>query len=149
MAGASFSSLLNKPAGEAPRPKALPIADYPGVIKTWEAGDSNKNKTPYIRFGIVLTGWPDTVDQAERQAEDGSAIDISKRTYRSDFYMTEDAQYRLDDLIRASDIDPSGQSYNAVLPHLVGKPVIVSMGQRFIEDTGETINQVNRVVAAT
>ena len=142
--------LLNKPAGEAARPKALPIGDYPGVIRSWEAGDQNRNKTPYIRFSVSLTDWAETVDQSERVDKDGAPVDLSKKSYRSDFYMTEDAQqYRLDDLIRASGIDPTGQSYGAVLPHMVGRPVIVSMGQRYIEDTEETVNQVNRVVAAT
>lgn len=118
-----FSALLRKPAGEAKRPKALPVGDYQGVIKSHEVGDNNKNKTPYVRLGIALTEWPENFT-----AEDiPEGVELGKRTLRKDFFLTEDSLWRLDECIRSCGVESNGRPYEEVLPELVGQPIKVEI----------------------
>jgi hypothetical protein len=149
-----FSQLLRKPAGEAKRPPVLPPADYPGVIASYEVGDANKNKTPYVRFHLKLTDWgaavPDSwtmVDPAGKVVTcTKQDVDLSKRQLRRDFFLTDDALIRLDDLIRSCGIEPGGRMYEEVVPELVGHPVLMEVQQYMNQNTGEPGNQVGKVV---
>jgi hypothetical protein len=136
-----FSQLLRKPAGEAKRPKPLPIGDYQGVIRSWEVGDNNRNHTPYVRFQVVMTEWPETVSM-----EDRGDIDLSKRTMRRDFYLTEESTWRLDTFIRSCDVDPLNRTYEEVLPELVGRAVIAQVQHYINQQSGEIGNNLGEVV---
>jgi len=138
-----FSALLRKPAGEAKRPAALPPGNYSGVIKSFELGDRNKNKTPYVRFHLGLVDWPAEVEESDR-----SDIDLSKRQLRRDFYLTEDALWRLDELISKCGIDANGMSYEELLPQMVGVNVLVEVQQYLNEQNNEVGNQVGAVTGA-
>jgi len=147
MAGPDFSTLLRKPAGEAKKPPALPpAADYQGIIKGYELGDQNKNKTPYVRFQVGLVGWPDSISAEDRQ-QDGKAIDLSKRPMRRDFYLTDDALWRLDEFLRALGIDLTGRSYEETLPEATGKSVVVEVQQYINQQSGEIGNQIGALTA--
>lgn len=139
---ANFSELLKKPAGEAKKPPALPAADYPGIIKSFELGDNNKNKTPYVRFHLGLLGAAETVDAAEFEG-----IDLSKRQLRRDFYLTEDSLWRLDEFLRAVGVESAGRNYEEVLPEVVGKNVVVEVQQYLNQQTNEIGNQVGKLTA--
>lgn len=146
-----FSKLLKMPAGKAKKPSALPIADYPGVIKSFELGDQNKNRTPYARLQLGLTGWADSVDEADR-VEEGSdgqpkPIDLSKKQLRKDYYLTDEALWRLDALITSLGIEPNGRTYEEVLPELVGKPVLVQVQQYLNQQNNEIGNQTGDIRA--
>lgn len=135
-----FSSLLKKPAGEAKKPPALPAADYPGVIKSFELGDNNKNKTPYVRLVLGLMSVPDGIDPSELEG-----IDITKRQQRRDFYITDDALWRLDQFIRSTGIEMNGREYEEVLPELVGTQVTIEIQQYLNQNTNEIGNQVGKI----
>lgn len=139
-----FTQLLRKPAGESKRPKALPIGDYPGVVRSWEVGDQNKNRTPYVRFQLVLTEWPDSVSDEDREASEVS--DLSKRALRKDFYLTEESTWRLDNFIRSCDVDPMNRTYEEVLPQLIGQPVIIHVDHYLNQQSGDIGNSVGEVV---
>jgi hypothetical protein len=134
-----FSQLLRKPAGEAKRPKALPIGDYMGVIRSHEVGDQNRNHTPYVRFGVVLTEWPEGAGPEE-------GVDLNKRQLRKDFYLTEESLWRLDEFIRSCGIEPNGRVYEEVLPELIGQPVTVEVQHYLNNSTNEIGNTVGNVV---
>ena len=138
-----FSSLLKKPAGEAKKPRALPAADYPGIIKSFEYGDNNQNQPPYVRFGLGVTGPAPSVDSAEF-----TDIDLSKRQLRRDFYLTDDAFWRLDEFLRNIGLDPKGRSYEEVIPEAVGTPVTLEVQQYLNQTSNEIGNQVGKVGAA-
>lgn len=138
-----FTSLLRKPAGEAKKPAALDAADYPAIIKSFEVGDNNKNKTPYVRFHVTPTGWPGD----PQLGEDGKPIDLSKRNLRRDYFLTEDALWRLDEFISALGIDMSGRSYEEVLPELVGTQVTAEVQQYMNQQNNEIGNQIGALKA--
>ena len=141
-----FSTLLRKPAGEAKKPPALPAGDYPAVIKSHEVGDQNKNRTPYVRFHVGLTGFPDSVSDDERKGADGSPIDLSKKQLRRDYFLTEDALWRLDEFIRSCGVESNGRSYEEVLPELVGASVLAEVQQYMNQSNNEIGNQIGKLV---
>lgn len=149
-----FSQLLRKPAGEAKRPPPLPPGDYYGIVKGYEVGDNNRNKTPYVRFQVGLQDWPDSsADEWTHAEADGAVqnvtkgdVDLSKRQMRKDFFLTDDALWRLDEFIRTCGVNHQGRSYEEVLPELVGQPVTVEVQQYLNQQSNETGNQIGKLV---
>lgn len=142
-----FSKLLNAPAGEAKKPEPLLAGNYPGVIKSFEMGDNNKNKTAYVRFHLGLTGWPEGQDPQTMPS--GEPMDLTKRgQLRKDFYVTEDALWRLDEFLREMGVNLAGRPYAEVLPETVGASVLVEVQQYVNNNTGDIGNQVGNIKAA-
>jgi hypothetical protein len=137
-----FSHLLRKPAGEAKRPPALPAGDYEGVIRSYEFGDNNRNHTPYVRFQIVLTSWPQALPEGSRP----EGVELSKRQLRKDAYLTEDSLWRLDTMISSCGIEPYGRNYEEVLAEMVGQPVTAEVQQYLNQQTNEIGNNIGNVV---
>jgi hypothetical protein len=131
MPGPNFANLMNRPAGQAKPPTALPEGVYSGIIKSW-ANDETKNKTPLVRFVVTPTAWPDEIDDDARQG-----IDLSTRQLRRDFFMSEDAMHRLDTFIRSCGIDPTDQTYAEVMPQLIGMDVLATVKHRIVQRPGE------------
>lgn len=144
-----LSHLLRKPAGKAIKPAALPPGDYPGIIKSFEYGDNNKNKTPYVRFQLGLMDWPEAVPQDERgqKNDEGEFIptDLSKKSLRRDFYLTDEALFRLDELIKGCGFAADGSNYEELIPKLVGAPVVIEVKQYVNQNTSEIGNDVGRI----
>ena len=152
-----FSQLLSKPAGESRRPPTLPAGDYPAIIKSFEYGDNNTNRTPYVRFAIGLTDWdqnvPDSWSQADAQGNltevSKSDVDLSRRQLRRDYFLTDDAYWRLDELILSCGVVPNGRSYEEVIPELVGSPVLAEVQQYLNQRSNETGNQIGRLTGTS
>lgn len=134
-----FRELLKKPAGEAKKPEALPVAHYPGKIKNYELGDQNKNRTPYVRVNLAITGW---TDEVEIEDEMKASTDLSKRSLRRDFFLTDDALWRLDEFLAGMGVDIAGRSYEEALPEIVGADVLIEVQQYLNQSTNEIGNQV-------
>lgn len=149
-----FTQFASKPAGEAKRPPVLPADDYLGIVKSFELGDENANHTPYVRFAIGLLDWgPNVPDEWPIAAPDGtvqdiskSDIDLSKRQMRRDYYITDEALWRLDEFIRSCGVEPSGRSYGEIIPELIGKQVTVKIEQYLNKRTNEIGNQVGQLI---
>lgn len=150
---ADFNRLLQAPAGQAKRPPILPPGNYPGIVKSWEPGDQNANKTAYVRFHCGLVGWGEGVptewDVADAKGNvvtvTQADVDLSKRQMRRDFYLTEDAQWRLDDFIASCGIEANGRPYSEVLPELIGKSITVEVQQYLNKNTNELGNQIGKL----
>lgn len=143
-----FSSLLDRNVEDIKRPPALPAGDYPAVIKNKEFGDNNKNKTPYVRFAIGLTGWPEEVDSADRQF-DGKPIDLSKKTFRKDYYLTEDSLWRLKDFLEALGLGGGNRKISELIDECIGQPVIAQVEQYINQKNSEIGNQIGDLRAAS
>lgn len=140
-----FSSLLSKPAGEAKKPPVLDAGDYPGVIKGYELGESSQKKTPYVQFNVGLTSWPDGVEPQTR--EDGTAIDLSTKSLNRKMFLTPDALWRLDQMLKDLGIEMSGRSYQDILPETVGTSILVEVRQGLNQQTNDLFNEVNNIKA--
>lgn len=133
-----FTSLLSKPVADVKRPEALPAGIYPGVIKGYELGDQNKNKTPYVRFSLGLTGWPEGAEAIE-------GVDLSHRSLRRDYFLTEDALWRLKDLMESLGIKAA--TFADGLPETQGASVQIEV-QQYMSQQNDIGNQVGAVKAA-
>lgn len=120
-----FSQLLSKPLDDVKRPKVLPPGTYFGMVKSYELGESSEKKTPYVRINFALSHAGDDVDQAEL-----TDIELGKRTPRTDFYLTPDADWRLKEFLESCHIDTKGRTFQSTLPDCVNSPVIIDMVQR-------------------
>jgi hypothetical protein len=148
-----FSAMLKKQSGKAKRPKALPRGSYPGKVKTWEVGDKNKNNTPYVRFHLVPTSWPDSVDESDRMQEDSEGalipINLTKRQLRRDVFVQgtdgADLWYRLDELLKTFGVE-LGAAYEELLPQINGKDCLIDVTQYVNQQSGELENQVDKFV---
>ena len=149
-----FSSLLKKEAGKAKKPATLPAGDYPGIIKSHEYGDQNRNKTPYVRFNVGLTDWPASLGDSWEEADIStgevrtvarSEVDLSKRSMRRDFYLTDDAMFRLDAFLRDLGVDMAGHDYESIIPTLTGTPVLVTVEQYVNQQSNEMGAQVKQL----
>lgn len=143
---ADFAQFLQSNSGMSVKPAPLPPGDYQGIIKNWETGDANKNKTPYIRMHLAFTGWPETVGEAQRNQSDGSPIDLGSIQRSRDFFTTPNSLFRLDALLESCGI-PTGEGhpYEEALPQLIGAPVLIEVGQRPTQDNKSFVDEIKTV----
>lgn len=157
-----FSAIAAQAAGQSKKPPRLPPADFPGVVKSFEWGDANKNKTTYVRLMLGFTGFPDSVPETWEEFDNETQttntvsradIDLSKRTMRKDFYMTEDSKWRLDDFLKSMNINcgtpDAPRSYAEALPELIGQAVLIEVQHQLNQQTNETFVQVGKLALLT
>jgi hypothetical protein len=85
-------TLLDEAVDHVERPKTIPTGSYIATVGQWETGESKQKKTPFVRFPLRFISALDDVDAEELEAAGG----CSGKQARIDFYVTEDAIYRLD-----------------------------------------------------
>lgn len=139
-----FSQILSKPVDNIAKPKAIPAGTYHGMAIAHELLESQKNKTPFVRYTVKLTAAGEGVDAS---ALDG--IDISKKQLRKDFFLTEDSQYRLVEAIESCGVQKTGMSLGALIPQLCNRPLLVDVTCRLSEDGKDTYNDVKDVRGAS
>lgn len=86
-----LKDLLAKPAEGFERPPTLPAGTYTFVISSHKFGESAKKKTPYVQYELTPMTAEADVD-VDALAAYGS---LQKRKMPMDFYLTEDAVFRL------------------------------------------------------
>lgn len=139
----NFQALLSKPADEVKRPQAKPAGTYFGTISDYKFDESKKQKTPYVRFTVKnITPGEDVDQSALAGTPETGPIDLTKWSPNRDFYLTDDALYRLKDLLESCGIDTKGRSFAELIPELKGKPVQLSVTQRPSEDGTTLYNDV-------
>jgi len=126
------------------------VEHYPGKIQSYEYGDSNANKTPYVRYQLSLTDWPDGVPEEKRYFKDREGnlvpINLQRVRLRRDFFLTDEALWRLDEFLRSCDVEPDGKDYAEVCPQVIGCDVVIEVQQYLNQNTNEIGNQVGRVL---
>lgn len=85
-----FNALLDKDPTQFERPPTVPEGDYLLLIKAKVFGQSAKKKTPFVEFQYGIVAPMPTIPM---EALEG--IDLTKAKLRDEFYITEDAMYRL------------------------------------------------------
>lgn len=142
-----FSHLLKRPADSFRKPPTLPAGTYDGLIMPgFELAESSQKKTPYVRFQVRLTAPGADIEPSSLLDETGQPIDISRRTYRLDFYLTDDATYRFNEFCESVGVDYRGRSLEQLFPEVCTKAVKVTLVQRMGQDGKEMFNEIKEVV---
>lgn len=110
----SFKDLIAKPAEEFKQPETLPAGTYTFMVSSHKFGESQKKKTPFVGYELTPMSPEADVDQ-EALAKYGS---LQKRKLPLDFYLTEDAIYRLTDFMKKL-----GMNVKLPLAELIPLPV--------------------------
>lgn len=139
----NFQSLLSKPIDEVKKPVAKPPGTYFGVVKEFKFEESKKQKTPYVRFNVHNITPGEDVDQALLEG-----IDLSKWTPNRDFYLTDDALYRLKDMLESCKINTAGRNFGETIPEMKGMPVMLTVTQRPSDDGTTMYNDITDMKGA-
>lgn len=133
-------SLLSVPADDIKKPPLWPRGTYRGFIEKYDVGESREKKTPYIRIFF-------RIQQADASipAEQLDGIDVTKRQFRKDLYITPDSMWRFKDFLEKIGVATEGRQLDACLPEVVMKPVMVEIIQKASQDGTELFNDVGDV----
>jgi hypothetical protein len=125
----NFSHLLDKPVDSVKRPPVKPAGTYYANIESFKFDESKNEKTPYVRFTFNnLQPGPD-IHPDQLKDTDGEDIEFSKWKPWRDFYLTENALYRLREFLESLSIPTNGRSFNSTIPETRGLPVILTIVQ--------------------
>ena len=145
MTDVDFRSLLDTKWDDVKKPPTWPAGTYHGVIARQQYGrQQNEKKTPYAEQFITITEPGE--DVAEQCQELG--IDVAKRQVSTKLWLSEDAQYRVKEVLHSCGIDTAGRGFGETLPELIGKSVLVEITQRPRRSRDGTVdieNMVNEV----
>ena len=140
-------SLLDVPVDAVKKPSTWPAGLYHGHIEKYEPGESREKKTPFLRVFVRVTRADESVPEDLLKDSDGKPFDLSKRSLRKDFYLTEDAKWRLVEMIQAVGVETEGKSLSGCLPELLNKPVQIEITLRGSQDGKELFNEIGSLTA--
>ena len=118
-----FRKLLDVQADTIHAPKALPQGLYFGNIKSFKTDVSQNKNTPFVRFEYAITHADESIDPKDLLQEDGTPIELHKKNLRSDFYLTEDAKFRLVKFLDEIGLNTKGRLLSELLPETQGMAV--------------------------
>lgn len=137
-----FTALLHQNMADIKEPEAWPAGLYPGRVLSFAPGESSQKKTPYIKFNVGVTGYPDNFDD-----EDKAKFKIEGKTFNCDYYITEGSLFQLRDLLAGMKL--SG-FIDEALPQTIGEEVMIDVTQQMSNEPqrpNAIFNRVNRLVA--
>lgn len=132
-----LNSLLNVSADSIKAPPRAPQGTYKALISKYEFGKSAKKSTPLVKFHYTqLQPQADISQDALTVA--GQPIDIGKLKLSDDFYLTEDALYRLVEYLKKLGIKTEGRNLGELIPEAVNRPVMFYVTQSPSTKPGST-----------
>ncbi len=130
-----FAKLLSKPLDDVKKPPAWPAGTYLGHVSKFEFGDQNKNNTPYARFTIHVTSAGPGLEPAELEG-----IDFQKgRDFRKDFYLSDDAEWRLKEFIESCGVPTAGRTFAETVPECANAQVQIEVVQQNSQRNAEEL----------
>lgn len=146
----NFSHLLEVPVNSVKRPPTKPAGTYYGVVMSYKFDESKKERTPFVRFtfGNLQPGSDITPEQL--RTVDGEEIDLSKWQPHTDYYLTQNALYRLREFLESLGIPIDGRSFSETIPETKNLPVILTVIQQPSTKPGDEsiYNQISEVKGA-
>lgn len=139
-------TLLDVPVDSIKKPPVWPAGLYYGHIAKYEPGESREKKTPFLRIFVNVSRADESIPK-EMLEVDGVPIDLTKRQLRKDYYLTEDAKFRLVEMIKAVGIETEGKSLGQVIPALVNRPVMIDVTHRGSQDGTELYTEISDLKA--
>lgn len=138
-----FASLLNRQVDSVEPPKRFPIGPYDAVIVDHECGESSNKGTPYVRFNVKLLSPREGVDMDEFEEAGGMEKLNDRKPIRFDFYLTDDAYYRLRQFLENGlGLQASGRTFDQVLPETKSAPFIAQIAHRKGNREGELFMEI-------
>lgn len=132
MTTANFSAILSQKVEETERPKPLPAGNYVSTIVKHEFGESSQKKTPYVRFWVKMQAAMDDVDQTLL----AEVKNWNQKELRLDFYLTEDAMFRLRDFLEGTlQLSTGGMAYSDLIPTTTGMSMISTIAHEINGDS--------------
>jgi hypothetical protein len=144
----NFNDLLSRPVDSAKKPPTKPAGTYSATIQGYKFDVSPKQKTPFVRFTLNNLSPGEDIPPENCRDEDGNPIDFSKWTPTRDFYLTDDAIYRLKDLLQSLGIPTDGRSFGETIPETKGMPVMIQVVHATSEDGKSIYANVRDISAA-
>lgn len=136
-----LKSLLSKPMDDVKPPVPLPAGTYHGVVKGQSFGESRQKKTPFVRYEFTLHSAGDDVDASQLEG-----VDLSTKSPRFDFYLTDNSDFRLKDFLTSVGVKTEGRSLGECIAEAVGCEVVLTIIQRYDEkDTSKVYTDVTDV----
>ena len=143
-----FSAIMSKPVEAAVRPPTAPAGTYLAGIVGHEFGTSSKKGTPYCRFNFQLLAAQDDVDEAALE-EAGGVEFMNKKRMRYEFYLTDDAMYRLREFLEdALELNCSGRNFDEVIPETVNMQVLLGVTHTLSDDGKDTYANIDTFAKA-
>ncbi len=137
----NIKALMDRPVESAKKPSLKPAGVYTGVIGSFKFDESSRKKTPFVRLSVknCMPGDGITPEQLI-DPEDGTPMDLSRWNPYEDYYLTEDALYRVRELMESCQMKVAGRSFSETVPELVNQPVAFQYVHETLTDdrTGET-----------
>lgn len=136
-----FANLLSVNLDTVEKPKPWPVGTYHGVLLKYEAKSSKEKETPMIEFTVQVQTPGDDVDP-----ESLVGVDLTKRPFRKNYFLTADASWRLKALLSSLGISTTGRTFNETLPETVGEPIMISVIQKPNKDGTDFYNDIGDLV---
>lgn len=139
-----FTNLLSRTSSDAPKPSALPMGDYPGLVKSWKIGEKNRKQQvcPIITLVLGFSDWPDG-------EEPTPGINLAHTVMSWDVYAADiggkDDTWRIFALAKSCQLETEGVPLAELLPQLIGQPVLIAV-THYTNRDGEPTAQINKVV---
>jgi len=131
----NIKALIDRPVESAKKPTTKPAGTYSGVIASYKFDESSQKKTPFCRITVKNCQSTADVDRTLLvDPEDGSPMDLERWAPYEDYYLTDDALYRLRELMESCRMNISGRSFSETIPELVNQPVMFTIIHETITD---------------
>lgn len=142
MATPNFAHLLNKPATEIEKPKPMPVGTYYGIVQGFAPMESPKQQTPFLRFNVKLLRAGDDVDQSELAA---AKVKFGEKIVSKDFYLTDDAEYRLVEFLESCGIPKEGKSLGEMLAESTNAEVQMEITHRMYNEGRDIATDIKSI----
>jgi hypothetical protein len=141
MSNPNFAAILDTPVSEIKRPPTPPAGPYLCIVDGIPAFDKSKQKqTDFVRFKLKPVQAMGDELQAAVAATGKNASDFN---FRTDFYLTEDAVYRLDIFLFEHLGIEMGTSRKQAISMAPGRQVIANVTHRASQDGQSIFAEVN------
>ena len=136
----NIKALLDRPVESAKKPTTKPAGTYTGVIADFRFDESSLKKTPFCRLTVNNCQPTEGIAPEALRDADGEPMDLTKWQPYEDYYLTDDALYRLRELMESCKMNIAGRSFTETVPELKKQLVVFEYVHDTITDknTGET-----------
>lgn len=142
---ANFNAILDKQVESAERPKPMPTGTYTFIVKSHTFDESSQKKTPFVRFMCSPMAPGEDVDPAAL----AEIENWNQKEMKLDFYLTDDAIYRLREFAEQCGIGISGRTFADIIPELTNTQFLGEVGHEISKKNPEEVyaNIVNTAAA--